>query len=56
MGTYSDPELTSAWDKLLEMGLHEETLQIVTDINGYSIETLQDVLYAAFGYRSFDQL
>ncbi len=44
------------WDTLLEMGISEETLQIVTAINGYSEETLLDVLYAAFGYRSFDQI
>lgn len=34
----------------------EQTLQVVTDINGYSEETLEDVLYAVSGYRSFDQL
>lgn len=44
------------WDALLDMGISEETLQIVTDINGYSEETMQDILYAAFGYRDFDQL
>ena len=30
------------WDKLLELGVSEQTLQIVTDINGYSQETLLD--------------
>ena len=44
------------WDKLLELGISEETLNIVTSINGYSEETMLDILYAAFGYRSFDQL
>lgn len=44
------------WDKLLEMGVTEETLRIVTNINGYNTETLEDVLYAISGYRSFDQL
>lgn len=33
----------------------EETLRIITDINGYSLQTLNDVLYAVTGYRSKEQ-
>ena len=44
------------WDKLLEMGVQEETLQVVTSINGYDEESMEDILYVKFGYRSFDQL
>lgn len=44
------------WDALIEQGVSEQTLQIVTAINGYTTETMEDVLYAATGYRSFDQL
>lgn len=44
------------WEKLMELGVSEQTLQIVTDINGYSEETMLDVLYAHTGYRNFDQL
>lgn len=44
------------WDTLLNMGVSEETLQIVTSINGYNEETMEDVLYAAFGYRTFEQV
>ena len=44
------------WELLETMGVSEETLQIVTNINGYSTETMENVLYAAFGYNSFDQL
>lgn len=44
------------WDILIDMGISEETLQIITSINGYNEDTLKDVLYAAFGYRDFDQL
>lgn len=44
------------WDALLAQGVPEQTLQIVTSINGYSTETMEDVLYAATGYRSFDQI
>ena len=44
------------WDKLIELGVSEQTLQIVTDINGYSEETMLDILFAATGYRNFEQL
>lgn len=44
------------WDALIEQGVSEQTLQIVTAINGYKTETLEDVLYAHTGYRSFDQI
>ena len=44
------------WDKLEELGVSEQTLQIVTDINGYSEETLYEVLYAYTGYRNFNQM
>jgi hypothetical protein len=45
-----------AWDFLVENGVaSEETLRVVTNINGYSVETLEDVLYAVTGMRDFDQ-
>ena len=44
------------WNILLDMGVEEQTLNIITDINGYSEETLCDVLYAYAGYHDFDQL
>lgn len=48
--------ISEKWDKLIEMGVCEQTLQIVTSINGYTDETLNDVLYAYAGYNDFDQL
>lgn len=48
--------ISKAWDTLETMGISEQTLQIVTSINGYSLDTLEDILYAATGYNSFDQL
>ncbi len=48
--------ISDMWNKLLDMGVSEETLNIITDINGYSEETLCDVLYAYAGYRSFEQI
>jgi hypothetical protein len=43
------------WDKLLGMGVSEQTLQVVTDINGFSEETMEAILYSVTGYRTFDQ-
>lgn len=45
------------WDYLLDNGIvTEETLQIITSINGYTVKTLLDVLYAKTGYRTIEQL
>lgn len=52
----SDMSVDEMWDYLLDMGVSEQTLQVVTDINGYSEQTMCDILYAVSGYRDFDQL
>jgi hypothetical protein len=45
------------WDYLIENGIAtEEELQLITAINGYSVETLDAVLYARTGYRSVEQI
>lgn len=49
-------DTAQAWDKLIEMGVSEETLQVVTDICGYSLGTLEGVLYSVSGYEDFEQL
>lgn len=42
---------------LIENGIAtEEEITLVTKINGYSQETLNDILYARTGYRSFEQI
>ena len=33
-----------------------DEIALVTAINGYNIETLEDILYVRTGYRSFEQL
>ena len=44
------------WEVLMEVyGVSEETLRIVTDINGLSEETMEDILYAVSGERSFEE-
>ena len=45
-----------AWDKLLHLGVSEQTLGIITAINGYSMSTMEDVLYVHTGYNSFTQV
>ena len=50
-------ELNDFWDYLVDHNLaSEETLKIITNINGYNEQTLNDVLYATTGYRDLEQL
>lgn len=49
-------KISEMWERLESLGVSEQTLQIVTDINGYSEESLLDILYAFTGYRNFEQL
>lgn len=51
-----DFTINEAWELLIEMGVSEETLQTVTDINGYNMEAMTDILYSRFGYNGFDQM
>ena len=45
------------WEYLEEIiGVSQETLDVVTNINGFTEETMCDILYAVTGYRYFDQL
>lgn len=37
------------------VGVQEETVNVVTAINGYSTESMCDILYAVTGYRDFEQ-
>ncbi len=44
------------WDFIIEHNIAtEETLQVVTNINGYNAETLNEILYAVTGYRNIEQ-
>ena len=50
-------EVNEVYEALIEeYGVGEEALQLITTINGYSIDTLNDVIYAMFGYRSLEQM
>ena len=52
----TEQELNKYYDLLLDMGVCEQTLVFITNINGFSYETLCDILYQLTGYRTFDQL
>ena len=45
------------WDAIVEHGIAtEEELELVTAINGYNSDTLNDVIYVRTGYRNIKQL
>lgn len=45
------------WDILREYEIaSEETITVVININGYTEETMLDILYATTGFRNFEQL
>lgn len=44
------------YDKLIEQGVSKQTINIVTDIIGWNPDSMLKILYAATGYKSFDQL
>ena len=49
-------DLEEIWDYLVEMEIAtEEELKLITDINGYNEETLNDVIYARSGYHDLEQ-
>ena len=48
--------VTELWDLIIEHGIAtEDELRLITDINGYSINTLNDGLNARTGYRDWEQ-
>ena len=49
--------LEEIWEEIIEFGIAtNEELQLVTDIDGYSIDTLNSVIYARTGYRDIEQI
>lgn len=44
------------YDKLIEQGVSQQTIYIVTDIIGWNPDSMLKILDAATGYKSFDQL
>ena len=54
--TKTNLTINEMWDTLLEFGVSEQTLQIVTYINGYNEQAMKNILYSVTGYNDFDQL
>ena len=54
--TKTNLTINEMWDTLLDLGVSEQTLQVVTDINGYNEQSMKDILYSVSGYNDFDQL
>lgn len=50
-----DETLSAMWDELRDYwGVSLDVLQVVTDINGYSPETMREILFATNGERTFN--
>lgn len=48
--------VTDMHDYLVDVvGVANETVQVVTKINGYTTETMCDILYVVTGYKDFEQ-
>ena len=53
--TTTNLSINEMWDTLLELGVSEQTLQVVTDINGYNEQAMKNILYSVTGYNDFNQ-
>lgn len=54
---YKELNVNELWDQLLDLELFTyEELQLLTNINGYSVETLNDAIFARYGYRDLEQM
>ena len=49
--------IDTIWDAIIEYGIAtEEELELVTAINGYHDDALNDVIFVRTGYRNIEQL
>lgn len=52
-----DSTESKIWDLIESLGIAtEDEMRLVTDINGYSPESLMDIVYARAGLRSLKQV
>ena len=50
-------DISTIWDAIIEYGIAtDEELLLVTAIDGYNEDTLNDVIYVRTGYRNIEQL
>lgn len=48
-----DRQLDEIWGSMLTYGIaSDDEIKLVTFINGYTIDVLNDIIYARIGYRS----
>jgi hypothetical protein len=53
---YNPKDYGDVYDFLIDYNIAtEEEIQLVCDIDGKSVRTLNDILFARTGYRSIDQ-
>jgi len=49
-------QIEKLWDLIVNDELATvQSLQLVTRLNGYTLETMEDILYALTGYHSYEQ-
>ena len=52
-----DKERDNLYDYLFDYGHStEEEIRFVTSINGYSLDSLESILYSRTGYRTLEQI
>ena len=52
-----DFTVNELWAELVERDLFtNKELQLLTNINGFSVETLNDAIYSRYGYRDYEQM
>ena len=50
-------DVADFWNELVDRDFFtDKELELVTSINGYSVDTLSDCLYARYGYYTLDQM
>jgi len=48
--------LNEVWEFIIDESIAtDEELQLITSINGYNLEALNDVIYARSGYHTMEQ-
>jgi len=49
-------DLNNTFEKITDYGIAtEKEISLITDINGYNEETLNDVIFCRTGYRDIEQ-
>lgn len=50
-------EIIEIYNNLIDNGYFtEKELELITNINGFNLETLNDAIYTRYGYRDYEQL